>query len=133
MGLYGPINEKPPTVGVEGLTGPGDWPYSRDAYRSLERITTGERGCQFSLTPRLGNSGRGNYAQNFLKPTPGRPACGCAAYRGEAQMAVKGMNLDQMLTAADGSVSHITARFWLGVIPFRNRADSPSVIGGRTW
>jgi len=78
-------NEKPPVGG--GLTQAGGRPYSRDACRGEAKITAGDRGCQPSLTSQLGNSGRGNNAQSHPRPTPGQPACGCAAYRREAQMA----------------------------------------------
>jgi len=77
-------NDKPP---CGGLTGLGDKPYSRDVSRGKAKITAGERSCQPSFPSLLGNSGRGNNAQSDLKPTPGRPACRCAAYRREAQMA----------------------------------------------
>ena len=77
-------NDKPP---LGGLTQPGVRPYSRDACRGRVKITAGGRSCQQAFTSSLGNSGRGNNAQSDLKPTPGRPACRCAAYRREAQMA----------------------------------------------
>ena len=74
------INDKPP---FGGLTQLGEQPYSRDASRGKAKITAGDCGCQQAFTSSLGNSGRGNYAQRFLKPTPGRPACGCAASVGK--------------------------------------------------
>jgi hypothetical protein len=84
-------NDKPP---FGGLTRAGGWPYSRDAKWSDAKIDRGKRSvnCPLQL---LGNSGRGNNAQSYLKPTSGQPACRCAAYCREAQMALEGTNLEQ--------------------------------------
>ncbi len=77
-------NDKPP---FGGLTRAGGWPYSRDAHARCREDSPGESGCQ-PPTSQLGTSGRETNAQIVLKPTPGQPACGCAACRREAQMAI---------------------------------------------
>ena len=60
-------NDKPP---FGGLTGPGGWPYSRDAYRSDGTIDRGKRSVNRPLLM-LGNSGRETNAQGTLNPHRG--------------------------------------------------------------
>ena len=55
-------NDKPP---FGGLTGPGGWPYSRDASRSDAKIDRGKRSVNRPLLM-LGNSGRETNAQRTL-------------------------------------------------------------------
>ena len=57
-----PRNDKPP---FGGLTGPGGWPYSRDASRSDAKIDRGKRSVNRPLLM-LGNSGRETNAQGTL-------------------------------------------------------------------
>ena len=86
-----PKSIKPP---FGGFTGQEVLPYSRGVYRGDVKIAAWR--CAVNLpASRLGHSGRGNHAQNDLKPTPGQSACGRAAYRREARMTLKGTNLEQ--------------------------------------
>lgn len=129
MRFYGARNDKPPLVGSEGLTRLGGSLYADFAVRrrvSLARlndlstylyasaILDGETTRRFGL-----NLDRGG------QPLGTRRIVGKREWQQGKPC--------QKLPTADGSVSHNTARFWLGVIPFRNRADSPSVIRGITW
>ena len=66
--LRAPRNDKPSVK--EGLTRAGGWPYPRDAGRGKGKINRGKRFVKCP-PPTLGTSGRGNYAQTVLKPTPG--------------------------------------------------------------
>jgi len=126
MRLYGPINDKPPSGGRRGLDVAIGLPYAEFAHRrrvSLARLNDLSTYLYASAildgetTRRSGlNSDRGGGPLN--------------AQRVVGKREPHTENREKLPTA-DGSVSHITARFWLGVIPFRNRADSPSVIGGK--
>ena len=125
MRFYGPINDKPPSGGVGGLTWQGGCLYADFALRRKGIVNLG---CTLVNT---------SYASAFLDGETTRRS-GLNSDRGggplNAQRVVGKREPHtgnrEKLPTADGSVSHITARFWLGVIPFRNRADSPSVIGG---
>ena len=118
---------KPP---FGGFTGQEVLPYSRGVRRGDVKIAAWR--CAVNLpASRLGHPGRGNHAQDNLKPTPGQPACGCAAYRREAQMALEGTNLEQKSPTADGSDSHHLRTICFRRTPSRHRADSPTVIGVR--
>jgi len=126
MRLYGPINDKPPSGGRWGLDAARGLPYAEFADRRKGIVNLG---CTFVNTP---------HASAFLDGETTRRS-GLNSDRGggplNAQRVVGKREPHtenrEKLPTADGSVSHITARFWLGVIPFRNRADSPSVIGGK--
>jgi hypothetical protein len=127
MRFYGPINDKPLLVGSRGLTGQGEALTLKLHRKRDESLTDCSSPVNHPTTPcsemLVGettrsivlNSDRGGGPLNAQRIVGKRePHTG---------------NREKLPTA-DGSVSHITARFWLGVIPFRNRADSPSVIGG---
>lgn len=118
-----PRNIKPP---CGGFTGQEVLPYSRDVRRGDVKIAAWR--CAVNLPAlRLGNSGRGNYAQRILKPTPGQSACGRAAYRREARMTAGEPVKSSRQRMAPTVI--ISARLALGVPMSRYRADSPTVIG----
>ena len=127
MRFYGPINDKPPLVGSGGLTWLGGSLTLKLQFKRDGSLTDCSSPVNHPTTPcsemLVGettrsivlNSDRGGGPLNAQRIVGKRePHTG---------------NREKLPTA-DGSVSHITARFWLGVTPFRNRADSPSVIGG---
>jgi len=82
MRLQEDINDKAPRRGLDGARGK---PYSQFCERGPVKITFGEKVVKFHTTSQLGNSGRGNNAQNFLKFRPGRWASERAAYSREAR------------------------------------------------
>ena len=82
MPLQALINIKAPRRGLDGARGK---PYSRICRRGPVTIADGELVVKFHSTSQLGNSGRGNHAQNFLKFRPGRWASERAAYSREAR------------------------------------------------
>jgi hypothetical protein len=77
-------NDKAPRRGLDGARGK---PYSRICRRGPVTIADGELVVKFHSTSQLGNSGRGNNAQNFLKSRPGQRASRRAAHRREARTA----------------------------------------------
>jgi hypothetical protein len=82
MPLQALINIKAPRRGLDGARGK---PYSQFCERGPVTIADGELVVKFHSTSQLGNSGRGNHAQNFLKFRPGRWASERAAYSREAR------------------------------------------------
>ena len=129
MRFYEAKNDKPPLVGSEGLTRLGGSLYADFALRrkgivnlgcTLVNISYASAILDGETTRRIGlNLDRGG------QPLGTRRIVGKREWQQGKPC--------QKLPTADGSVSHITARFRLGVTPFRNRADSPSVIRGITW
>jgi hypothetical protein len=102
-----PLNDKPSVK--EGLTRAGGWPYPRNAGRGKGKINRGKRFVKCP-PPTLGQSGRGNNAQTFLKPTSGQPACRHAALVGKREWH---RETGKSSRQQGGSVSHqfCTTRF----------------------
>jgi len=120
-------NEKPPSGGNGGLTRPVE---SLTLELQLKRdgsLTDCSSPVNHPTT--LGLSGRGNHAQIWLKSRPGRWASRRAACCWEARTTTgKPVKSCQQRMAPSVINPH---DFGLGVIPSRNRAESPSVIGGK--
>ena len=110
-----PRNDKPPERGLDAA---GGLPIR---FRCESSVIGNVHGCSSrvkhptTLAHSVDCSGRGNYAQSQLKPTPGQPACRHAALVGKREWHLRGRTLSKSSRQQGGSVSHQFCTIGLGV------------------
>ena len=127
MRLLEARNDKPPIKGVDAA---GGLPLR---FRCEMSVIGNLHGCSSrvkhptTLAHSVDCSGRGNYAQSQLKPTPGQPACRHAALVGKREWHSRGRILSKSSRQRMAPSVINSARITIGVFRLC-RADSPSVI-----